>query len=333
MVSSSFKNIWQKFILDAFVIDKIQSFIIISPSSREAFTNPLVELITTEMNRSVKLVELPYPTEEKKPKKIPPKLKTTLKKTNPQTDAVLVFSDEGFRKHYHLTTMISSFKGLPNKTPCISFHDLLSNQELTKLANIDLFEIKEYTDKLLKNLKITKRVRLQTPLGTNILITPRDWKKTPIAPRFNGYVGYFPIGQVFTAPIEHLTEGKLVIDRLISEFMIDWKKKIPFPELSDNIEIKISNGKITKISGGKEADYLIRECLSQVTSGGTVLCELTFGTNPISLSDANIAAEDCARDTFHVGFGENRHLGGKNNANVHWDAVIEFDQKNIIYEK
>jgi hypothetical protein len=301
----------------------------ISPSSRRPLISALTNLIEKEMNLEARVIELPYPTASEPPKKIPLSIKTTLQKTDPTKDAVLVFSAEGFRSYYHLSEEISSFKGLSNGTPCISFHDLLSNEALTKLANVDLFEIKIYTDKLLNILKPAKKVRLQTPLGTDISITPRSWDITPIAPRFNGKAGYFPAGQVFTAPEEQQSNGRLVIDRLISEFMIDWKEKISFPQLTESIELEILDGQIVNITGGKEADYLVDNCLSRVSEGGKTLCELTFGTNPISLENSSIAAEDCSRETFHVGFGENHHLGGKNSANVHWDAVVEFDQQNI----
>ncbi|MBD3190720.1 MAG: hypothetical protein GF308_08745 [Candidatus Heimdallarchaeota archaeon] len=329
MALDDFEDVWINFLSGAFNLEQLQSLYLLGHYTRAPIMNPLAKICFEKLDLSTTNLQLSQP-KDTNDKQIKQKiLKTFFDNLQPERNGVLYFIDPIFRQDYDLSSEISPFKGIKNGTPCICFHQLISNEDLTILANIDLHEIKSYTDKLIRRLQRGKKIRLQTKLGTDLTFTPRDWKWTPLSPKINGKVGFFPIGQVFTAPIEEETEGTVVVDRLISEFMVDWEDKIPFPSLKQPVSLVIEKGTIVEIKGGTAANFLEEKCLTRVTPSSRILGEVTFGTNPNAIRGRNIAIEDCARDTFHVGFGENRHLGGKNKANVHWDAVVEFDQKKI----
>lgn len=329
MALDDFEKVWMRFLTDAFKLEHLHSMYLLGHYTRAPIMNHLAKVCFKKLGLSTTNLQFTKPknaTDKKIKQKI---LHTFFDSLQAESNGVLYFIDPIFREDYELSSEVSPFQGIKNGTPCICFHQLISNQDLTILANIDLQEIKDYTDNLLDKLQDAKKIQLQTKKGTDLTFTPREWKCTPISPKINGKVGFFPIGQVFTAPIEEETEGTIVVDRLISEFMVDWKREIPFPPLKKPISLIIERGTIVEISGGSAADFLEEKCLTQVTPSSRVLGEVTFGTNPNAIQGRNIAVEDCARDTFHVGFGENRHLGGKNKANVHWDVVVEFNQKNI----
>ncbi|MCG3221067.1 MAG: hypothetical protein H7641_06765, partial [Candidatus Heimdallarchaeota archaeon] len=125
--------------------------------------------------------------------------------------------------------------------------------------------------------------------------------------------------------------GTIIVDRCISEFPIDFKDIVPFPEIENELKFEIDRGRIVNIEGKQEVDFLKNECLARVDYNGYTLGEVAFGTNPNKSLENNIAIQEILRDTVHFGFGLNAHLGGDIVSNVHWDAVIEFDHDEIEY--
>lgn len=77
----------------------------------------------------------------------------------------------------------------------------------------------------------------------------------------------------------------------------------------------------------------MKHCLSKTDNNGNILGELTFGTNSRTDLKAinSIGAVEVLRNTVHFGFGLNKHLGGQIQSNVHWDAVINYNQTKLFH--
>ena len=249
-----------------------------------------------------------------------------------ENDFLIVIRGENFINKLKLNNHFNTFSGLMNSDArSLVLHMLIKDRDLTKFLSIDYNELKAYTDTLREKLIKSKKVRIKTHNGTDLTFYPRDWSSVPFKPNDEIKNGILPAGQLYTTPFESKTNGTIVIDRCISEFPIDFKDIIPFPDIEDELTLEIEKGRIVKIEGKTEADFLRDECLAKVDYNGFILGEVTFGTNPKKSVENNIAIQEVLRDTVHFGFGLNTHLGGDIVSNVHWDAVIEFDHNDIEY--
>ncbi|MCG3227759.1 MAG: aminopeptidase [Candidatus Heimdallarchaeota archaeon] len=249
-----------------------------------------------------------------------------------EDDFLIVLRGDNFINKLKLNNHFNTFSGLINSgAKSLVLHMLISDKNLTYLSSIDYEELLSYTVALRKKLANFKKVRIQTPIGTDLTFYPREWYVVPIKPDNDIKNGLLPAGQLYTTPIETKTSGTIVIDRCISEFPIDFKDIIQFPKIETELKLEIEKGRIVKIEGDTEADFLKEKCLARVDYNGYTLGEITFGTNPSQSIENNIAIQEVLRDTIHFGFGLNTHLGGDIVSNVHWDAVIEFDHDKIEY--
>ena len=249
-----------------------------------------------------------------------------------EDDFLIVIRGDDFINKLKLNTHFNTFSGLINSSArSLVLHMLIKDKDLMHLLDVDYNELMKYTEGLEKKLSKSKKIRIKTPKGTDLTFYPREWSILPFKPDNETKNGLLPAGQLYTTPFESKTSGTIVIDRCISEFPIDFRDIISFPSIDKELFLKIKNGRIVNIEGGDEADFLEKECLSRVDYNGFTLGEITFGTNPKTSTQNNIAIQEVLRDTVHFGFGLNTHLGGDIVSNVHWDAVIEFNHDDIEY--
>ncbi|MFW9853336.1 MAG: aminopeptidase [Candidatus Thorarchaeota archaeon] len=310
-----------------FMIDKeyIDSLAILYPISRTNVASLIGDAASEIGIKTIKLEVNPHKDFEE----APPNLTAILDnlKTN---DFLIVIRGDNFINKMKLNDHFNTFSGLINSdAKSIVLHMLIDNKNLTYLCDINYKEIMNYTEKMKNKLNNASKIRIKTPLGTDITFRPRKWKEMTIKPTELNKNALLPAGQIYTAPQEKNTNGTLIIDRFVSEFPIDFKNIIAFPPLENEIKLTIKNGKITEVEGRKEAEFLENECLSKVDIGGLILGEVTLGTNPKRSQEKNIGIQEILRSTVHFGFGLNTHLGGDIVSNVHWDGVIEMDHSEI----
>lgn len=119
-----------------------------------------------------------------------------------------------------------------------------------------------------------------------------------------------PDFEVNIAVAEDKTQGWLVVDG-----------SIPFPGfglLNSPIELEIKNGKIVYCSDSK-----LLELFNNYGESARVAAELGFGFNYKALLSGIMLEDEGCYNTFHVGFGSNITIGGKNNISFHLDAIIK----------
>jgi hypothetical protein len=176
---------------------------------------------------------------------------------------------------------------------------LIRPQSLIRIYAIDMDELRRFRDALLRRLEGATELRITSVAGTDIRLAPRHWESTD--------------GEVFTAPVETETEGRIVIDGCI----YDGPPNEP-PTLD--------------IDGGRASDLAtldiahrqqcwLRDDLTR-DENAAVIGEFGLGINPGALWDADLMEAEQARGTCHVGFGNNLPFGGANRSNIHVDVVL-----------
>ncbi len=199
-------------------------------------------------------------------------------------------------------------------------------QELFSLAlESDLKKISRISLKLADILKIGKDLYLTDDKGTELYISINNQKtKANIGTALNkGEFAQLPPGQASIALTDD-SFGTLVVQNDQYEFL----------DQSELVYIKIKKGRAARITGGKSAKRISRY-LSASGSEGRLLTEIGIGTNSQIKPNHFLPHEKVKSGMVHLGFGNNRYLGGSNSANLHFDSLITpanlvMDNRNIV---
>ncbi len=198
----------------------------------------------------------------------------------------------------------------------------ITTDVMMRTLNADYNRIARLTKKMEELLTKTREVLVKT--GNNELyldITLRNGHPDTGIIRSRGSFSNLPAGESYCAPIEHKSEGKVVIDGSFA----------PIGLLKKPVILTLKSGKIVKLEGNKTLEKIF----DQAGEKGRVLCELGIGTNYKAIITGNVLEDEKVLGTIHLAFGNNLGFGGKNDAKVHLDGVIRkpwvwFDKKLII---
>jgi len=187
-------------------------------------------------------------------------------------------------------------------------------------------EIIETNNKLLKILDNAKEIKLTSALGTNAIFSSVGRKiisSTGVL-RNAGDWGNIPSGEVYFAPVEDISYGKIVCDGSISGI----------GKVEEPITIALENGMITNISGGKQAKEF-DEMLSKVGGKAKAVAEFGVGTNPKAEISGFILEDEKVLGTVHIAFGNNMSMEGSIDVPIHIDCIIKspsftVDDKQIM---
>ncbi len=175
---------------------------------------------------------------------------------------------------------------------------LIRPQSLVRTYAIDMGELRRFREALLHRLEGATALRITSAAGTDIRLTPRHWESTD--------------GEVFTAPIEAETEGRVVVDGCIYD-------QVP----SKPPTLVIRRGRVTNLDvldASQQQRWLYNDLTRD--ANGAVVAEFGLGINPGALWDADLMEAEQARGTCHVGFGNNLPFGGANRSAMHVDVVL-----------
>ena len=205
------------------------------------------------------------------------------------------------------------------------------------LANYE--EIRDTARKMRAILEKGERLVIRTEKGTDF---SANIPKPEHMPRFVGpfvrmEAGWaehpgeeaaFPDGEVFFAPKEHSSEGRLVIDGPI--------EYVGFA--GSPIEVIVREGRIISVNGSCVEAQKLRDILTKIEDAD-IIGEVALGINPNSQKDGSTQEEKKALGNCHVGFGIARAFEGswmaKHKTLIHSDMVIrnvlaEIDGKPIV---
>jgi len=209
--------------------------------------------------------------------------------------------------------------------------------EYISISNVNFEKMHRYGLMLKRELDRANIVRIKTDNGTDVKFE----LKNRIAKSNDGYYkntigGNMPVGEVFIAPIENRTEGKIVIDGSIRTINRTYLIRNP-------VTLVIKNGKVKEIIGGEGA-RLLRDSIeyakrtSYNKEGVDIIGELGIGINPRAKVNGPTIVNEKSLGTFHVAIGSNWYFGGKNKTNIHIDQVVRnpnifIDGKKLILKK
>lgn len=196
--------------------------------------------------------------------------------------------------------------------------------------NVDYAEMFRETAKLVELVNKAETAVVRSEAGTDITLSLKGRSGIVDAGALTkpGVFGNLPSGEAYIAPVEGTANGRVVIEA-------GW-----FPNLKENLTFTFKNGQVVEVEGGGKVGDHFRALLGIGKAGAVYaarrnLAELGIGTNPNAKRLDNVLEAEKIRGTVHVAIGDNAHMGGKVNADLHQDFVIKkptliLDGKTII---
>ena len=179
--------------------------------------------------------------------------------------------------------------------------------------------IHESSKKLAQTLEGKKEVRVVTETGTDITMSVegRHWGIDTGILTQPGSFGNLPAGEVYIAPVEGTAKGKFIVEK-------GW-----YPGLEEDMTFYVEKGLVVKIEGGGKVGDYYRELLGLEPKRDEPqyinrrnIAELGIGSNPNAKRPDNILEAEKIKGTVHIAIGDNAHIGGKVEADIHQDFVI-----------
>ncbi len=163
-------------------------------------------------------------------------------------------------------------------------------------------------DRLVKLLESRDRLQLVGPhVDLTVRVGGRRWKNA--SGEHN-----FPDGEVFTAPLETATAGRVTFS---------------FPAIYlgrevDGITLTFNDGRVVEATAKKGEDLL--RAMLDLDAGARVLGEFAFGTNyDIQRFTRNILFDEKIGGTIHMALGSAYpETGGTNQSGLHWDMICDM---------
>jgi aminopeptidase len=202
----------------------------------------------------------------------------------------------------------------------------IKTETMIRCLNADAEKVIELTKKIAEALRKTSEIKVVTEKGTYITMPMKDrqiLESTGVL-RNKGESGNLPSGEVYLAPWEDKSNGKIVIDGSMAGIGM----------LETPITIEVINGYAEKIEGGKEAEKLT-EMLDKAGREAKAVAEFGIGTNYKAELIGEILEDEKVYGTIHIAFGNNKSMGGNISVGSHLDGLIKqpdvyFDDKLIM---
>lgn len=166
-----------------------------------------------------------------------------------------------------------------------------------------------------KVLEKADRVRI-VGKETDLSFSIKGRTAIPCAGEFN-----MPDGEIFTAPVETSTEGKIFFE---------------FPAIAGGrevagIRLTFRKGRVVEASAEKNEGYL-KEMLA-ADRGASVLGEFGIGANAgVTSFTRDILLDEKMGGTIHLAVGRSyAESGGRNDSAVHWDMIKDLRAQGDLY--
>ena len=205
----------------------------------------------------------------------------------------------------------------------------ITEDMMVRCLNADYKRIAALSEKLKKVLDPAKVIHVTSKKGTDIIL--------PVAGRLakadtgivtkKGTYSNLPAGEAFLAPLEGKSHGTIIIDGAMAGGIGLVKKEI---------KVIVKNGLAVEFIGGQEAKTL-EKLLKPKGKPGRNIAEFGIGTNYKAKLTGLILEDEKVMGTIHIAFGTNASFGGKVDAGIHLDGLInnptvEVDGKIIMKE-
>jgi len=189
----------------------------------------------------------------------------------------------------------------------------ITEEIMCRTMSADYTKIKEVSEKFCNVLSQGSEVWLTTPAGTDLVIHIAGRKALADTGYLcdKGAFGNLPAGEACLAPVEGTTCGIAMIDGTMAGIGL----------IKTPIKLEIKDGLVTKISGGQEAEALIKLFEGKGNEVKNV-AELGIGTNEKAILSGSLLEDEKVLGTVHIGLGDNIAFGGSIKAPMHLDGIM-----------
>lgn len=178
---------------------------------------------------------------------------------------------------------------------------------------VDFPQLRERTVALSKILSEAKKAEVTDQNGTDISFSLEGCQAHSLDGYYHEDYGWatLPPGESPTHPAEGTANGTIVIDVSMDNL----------GKLSEPVELEVTDGFVTSVRGGEEAQILQR-VFDEHGRNARNLAEFAIGTNPKAKLIGNLAEDKKLEGTVHFAVGDNQSLGGTIQSDIHLDGVI-----------
>lgn len=184
---------------------------------------------------------------------------------------------------------------------------------MARCLSADYDKIIQLTEFVAQKMEGINTIRVVTEKGTDVTMPVKDRmviRSTGVL-RNKGESGNLPSGEVYLAPWEDHTNGRVVIDGSMAGIGM----------LTEPIVVDIVNGYAETITGGKQAQELI-EMLDKTGRDARAVAEFGLGTNYKAILTGLILEDEKVFGTIHIAFGNNITMGGRISVSSHYDGLV-----------
>ena len=187
--------------------------------------------------------------------------------------------------------------------------------------NVDWKALAKRTAKLAREVRKSNLIEVKSPNGTYITFSKKGRKTitdTGILTR-KGSFSNLPAGEVYFAPLEGTSQGKLVLE---------WGETT---RLGSPVTLTVRDGRVVDISGDDPYTAQLGKKLSG-RKENTNIAELGIGTNEAATRPDNILESEKILGTIHIALGDNSSFGGSVKTPFHQDFVFFQPTVTLVYE-
>ena len=202
----------------------------------------------------------------------------------------------------------------------------VTEEIMVRCMNADYHAIARRTHALCAMLEKTASVRVTSPAGTDITMPIAGRTAHASSGLFHekGQSGNLPTGETYLAPVEHRSNGIVVVDGSMAQVGI----------VTTPIRIVVKDGYAVEITGGEEAEAL-KKLLAPHGKDAYTVAEFGIGTNDKAIITGKIIEDEKVMGTIHIAFGDNKSMGGSVRVASHLDGLVRkpsvwFDDQQIM---
>ncbi len=226
----------------------------------------------------------------------------------------------------HVDAAVSAVIALANySTSHTRFRELLTRVGGARYASMPLFDVSMFegpmnvdwkslarrTRAIARTVSKAEMVEISTPDGSRLKLSKKGRKPLADTGMLTrpGAFSNLPAGEVFFAPLEGSSEGKLILR---------WG---PTRELGSPATLTVSGGSVTEVAGDDPYADVLRAKLAERRENGNI-AELGIGTNERAKRPDNILESEKILGTIHIALGDNSSFGGVVKTPFHQDFVF-----------
>ena len=179
----------------------------------------------------------------------------------------------------------------------------------------DFHEVAPICRAIARKMENAEEIILTTTHGTNLRLSAKGRPGNALVCLVSpGEFSPVPNVEANVSPIEGTTRGTIVVDASIPYIGIG--------VLEENVVIDVIDGKMTSISGGRQAKMLADNLASKNDPNVYNIAEIAISFNPKSKFIGTMLEDQGVYGSVHIGIGSNITLGGEIKAACHYDLIM-----------